>query len=160
MFQKATTKQLLTIWNYEQELCSPKVYKLVAKELLKRGELRFSKYRSASTLQLWVILQNEDLIQIESLLGAYLELIKRNEIKKYIEGLIKELFGTINSAENTTLFSVKELTTLCYKYGLNAIFEYKGEKNCAFIDFLNFMLINKLMKLASINEDQHIKSVG
>lgn len=36
MFKKATIKQLLTIFNYEKELCTPTVYEKVTEELKNR----------------------------------------------------------------------------------------------------------------------------
>ncbi|MEX3623599.1 hypothetical protein [Viridibacillus arvi] len=160
MFKYATTQQLQTIWKHEKVHCSPNNFKAVARELFKRGELNISIFEKATKEQLWVILKNEEFVQTECLLGAFLELIKRNELKKHIEYLIKQLFGTITSAENATLFSVKDLTILSYQYGLDAVFEYNAEKNCVFIDLLNFVLINKINELSYINGYKRIKDVG
>lgn len=147
MFEKATNQQLQTIFKYERELCTPTMYKELTKELIKRGEFDFSMFQKATNQQLWVILTYDSSVRTEHLVGIIRELIRRDELKTYIQRLLKNQFKTITSAERATNFTERELTFLCYQFAINAIFEYK-QGHGSFLDYYKFLVSNNLKALS------------
>jgi RNA polymerase sigma factor (sigma-70 family) len=146
MFEKATNEQLWAI--YRGGDCPSHLFSELVKETMNREEFINRKmFKKATNEQLWVIVKHDKNCPTPLLVGVIHELIRRNELEKFICKVIINVYKSITAAEEFTFLTKEDLIQTGYEGTIEALQEYK-QGHGTFMNYLHFVLMNKFKELS------------